>query len=639
MRTFRYVVLALGLILFLGSGGAASIAPCDTAEGVAGAKGGPALRASLAPKQGNTYYVDIDDPAASDSNPGTEALPWRHCPGMSGWTGSATLEAGDTVFFSSAGTWTSSDGSALLQVVGGVTYDGKAWGGGTRATLRATAGFHRAVINLMEDHPVEPTVVRGFEADANGQVTSGITINWPQSQGSMIGATKRIEDCVVHGVVSQSAQGQYEYGIVVSSGYGGGRTVRNVEILDCTTYDISRGGVNVYSANDDPNSTIENVIVRGCDIYNTGQDPDYAGSGLALKNHIIDVTAEYNYVHHATRGMGIGISSHNEQFRGPENLVVRYNIVRENPQMGIVLNLWGSADVEIYGNLIMKNTYQGIRFMRAIGTLSVRIYNNTLLQNHYPGWSHEILVGSSTANIPVLEIRNNILIADPDTTPLVDTDGDITGHSNNLYFRPGGGTLVSASGVDYTAATIHSWEPTALAGDPRLRDLTALPGGFVGAYGVDLRPYPDGLNLSADSPARDAGAPLGASYASSVNSVARPWGSGWDVGAYEYVPALELRGTPGDATIYLYWSVDGLESITGWHIDYYTQTLGPPFTATDPYSLTRSYVLTENVYNGQWYTVTLYAMAGAASVMSDTVRVMPKDKFVHLPLVLKAAEN
>ena len=544
------------------------------------------------------------------------------------------------MYFYNAATWTASSGNALIQVVGGVIYDGRMWGSGTRATLRATGGLYRSVINLMEDDPTEPTIVRGFEVDANGQVTSGITVNWPQSSGSLTGATKRIEDCVVHGVVSHSAQGQYEYGIAISSGYGGSRTVRNVEILNCTTYDISRGGINVYSANDDPNSTIENVVVRGCEIYNTGQDPSYRGSGLALKNHIIDVIVEYNYVHHAARGVGIGISSHNEQFRGPENLIVRHNIVRENPQMGIVLNLWGSADMDIYGNLIIKNTYQGIRFMRAIGTLSVRIYNNTLVQNYYPGWSHEILVQSTAASIPLLEIKNNILIADSDTTPLVDDDGDITDHANNLYYRFGGGTLVRASGVNYTAGTVHSWEQSAVTGDPLLKDLASLPAGFSGTYGIDMEPHPDGLSLTAGSPARDGGVPLGPSYSSSVNSVTRPNGAEWDVGAYEFVPALELHGRPGNESIYLDWTLSTTDTVESWRIEYYTQTITAPFTKTNSLSITRSTVLTENVRNYQWYTITLHAMVdvpsiGETSWLSDTVRVMPTDIFVHLPLVMR----
>jgi len=585
--------------------------------------------------QGSIYYVDISDPAADDSNPGTDSLPWKYCPGMPGWTGDVTLEPGDTVYFNNAATWTASSGNALVQVVGGVTYDGKTWGSGARATLRATGGLYRSVINLMADDPAEPTIVRGFEVDANGQVTSGITVNWPQSSGSLTGATKRIEDCIVHGVASHSAQGQYEYGIAISSGYGGSRTVRNVEILDCTTYDISRGGVNVYSANDDPNSTIENVVVRGCEIYNTGQDPNYGGSGLALKNHIIDVIVEYNYVHHAARGAGIGISSHNEQFRGPENLIIRHNIVRENPQMGIVLNLWGSADMDIYGNLIIKNTYQGIRFMRAIGTLSVRIYNNTLVQNYYPGWSHEILVQSTAASIPLLEIKNNILIAASDTTPLVDDDGDITGHANNLYYRSGGGTLVRASGVSYTAGTVNSWEPSAVTDDPLLKNLASLPAGFSGTYGVDMEPHPDGLSLTAGSPARDGGVPLDVAYSSSVNSVSRPNGAEWDIGAYEFLPDLTLYGTPADQAIHLHWTVNTTLPVTAtWHIDYYTQTVSAPFSATIPLSATRSYTLTEHVENYQWYTVTLHAMLGETSWLSDTVRVMPTDRFVYLPFIL-----
>ena len=41
-----------------------------------------------------------------------------------------------------------------------------------------------------------------------------------------------IEDCVVHDVASQSALGQYEYGITVSSGYGGSRVTSNVVIVN-----------------------------------------------------------------------------------------------------------------------------------------------------------------------------------------------------------------------------------------------------------------------------------------------------------------------------------------------------------------------------------------------------------------------
>jgi hypothetical protein len=586
-------------------------------------------------RAGMTYHV-ANAPLGNDANPGTASEPWAHCPGMPGWTGTATLEPGDTVHFDSAGTWETASASALLQAVGGVTYDGSTWGAGTRATLRATGDLHRSVVNLMEDDPVEPTVVRGFEVDANGQETSGIAINWPQSAGSMTGATKRIADCVVHDVYSRSAAGSYEYGIVISSGWGGDRHVDNVEVLDSATYNISRGGINVYAANDDPDSSISNVLVRGCEITATGQDPNYAGSALAAKNHVIDVTFEYNTIQDPERGIGIGISTHAAGFTGPENLTIRHNIIRNSAHAGIYIQGYGDKSVDIYGNLIAQNRYHGINFAGSLAdALAARVYNNTFYQNYEPAWDSEVRVQSNGAEVSVLEIRNNIIYADADTRCLIDDDGDVTNHSNNLYYRPGNDVLVIADGTSYTAGNVHTWEPTAQTGDPAFVNTADLPTGFVGAFGVDVRPNADGLNITADSPALDAGAALGLSYDSSINSVTRPVGAGWDIGAYEFIPSLVLTAQPGDWRINLAWSVDtALLPATTWQIDYYTQTASV-YTATEPLSTTRSCVLTENVYNYQWYTVTLHAMTGSTSWLSDTVRVMPTDLFVYLPTVVK----
>jgi hypothetical protein len=190
--------------------------------------------------------------------------------------------------------------------------------------------------------------------------------------------------------------------------------------------------------------------------------------------------------------------------------------------------------------------------------------------------------------------------------------------------------------VSYTAGTIHLWEPSAIASDPLLEDLTNLPSRFTGTYGVDLEPYPDGFKLTAESPARDAGTSLNPTYSSSINSVSRPHGAGWDIGAYEFVPELELAAAPADQAIQLGWQVAGaVPAESTWLIEYYTQTTTLPFTTTDPLSTTRSYLLTENVWNYQWYTVTLHNLVGATSWLSDTVRVMPTDKFVYLPLARK----
>lgn len=113
-------------------------------------------------------------------------------------------------------------------------------------------------------------------------------------------------------------------------------------------------------------------------------------------------------------------------------------------------------------------------------------------------------------------------------------------------------------------------------------------------------------------------------------------GTAPDIGAYEQVPEIVLSAAPGDRSIRLAWTVNvALPVTTTWRIDYYTRTASV-YTATDPLSTTRSCVLTEHVFNYQWYTVTLHAMLGERSWLFDTERVMPTDKLVHLPLVLRS---
>jgi hypothetical protein len=98
---------------------------------------------------------------------------------------------------------------------------------------------------------------------------------------------------------------------------------------------------------------------------------------------------------------------------------------------------------------------------------------------------------------------------------------------------------------------------------------------------------------------------------------------------------LILNGAPGNGAISLHWQVNAtLPVTTTWHVDYYTQTASI-YTATNALNTTRSLVLMEHVQNYQWYTVTLHAMLDDTSWLSDTVRVMPTDRFVYLPLVLR----
>ncbi len=105
----------------------------------------------------------------------------------------------------------------------------------------------------------------------------------------------------------------------------------------------------------------------------------------------------------------------------------------------------------------------------------------------------------------------------------------------------------------------------------------------------------------------------------------------WD--AYRYSRMLTLHATPADRAIHLRWDVNATPPPTStWRLSYYSQTVSLPVTVTGILSPTRAYTLT-GLTNYVWYTVTLNAMLESTPFLTDTVRVMPTDRFVYLPTV------
>jgi hypothetical protein len=473
-----------------------------------------------------SYYVDAT--AGNDANSGTApAAAWKNAPGMAAYAGRATLAPGDTVYFNSSGVWTVT-GTQGLYLTGGVTYVGNVWGGGTRATLRAGADIASAVVRF-KDHASTPTVFQGFDVDAAGKVTNGIEMNHSFYAGPLTGATKRIDNVVVHNVWSQTSLGQYRYGIIVSNHGGTAGEVANVEVLNSTVRDTSRDGLLLYPGDESAECIVRNLVVRGNTVYNTGQDPSYgAGSGIIVKGRVIDATIENNYVT-GTVGAGIFVNGNesNHFGSGPSNIHIRNNIVNVNTVHGSIRIYDGSSgkdpkDVKVYGNIVYNNSRNaGFLIDTDLGNAnSIRVYNNVFYNN-------PVVINNSAATFPVLEFRNNI-VHYSGGVPFTE-NGKLTLHSNNLFF--GAGTLVRSGGQNFGASNLVNYESTAIAADPQFANPAALPTGFVGSFGVDLAPNASGLSLKAGSPAIDRGAALGAAYAGSVNGASR--GAAWDIGAYE----------------------------------------------------------------------------------------------------------
>jgi parallel beta-helix repeat protein len=108
-------------------------------------------------------------------------------------------------------------------------------------------------------------------------------------------------------------------------------------------------------------------------------------------------------------------------------------------------------------------------------------------------------------------------------------------------------------------------------------------------------------------------------------------GSAPDLGAFEFQPALQLQGTPGDQAIQLNWNVNAsLDEASTWTISYSRPgKTEPPITGLP--AATRAATLT-GLLNYALYTITLSSV-GTTPALSATIQVMPTDQLLYLPII------
>jgi hypothetical protein len=435
------------------------------------------------PAFSGTFYIDFA--AGTDSNNGTStATAWKHAPGMTGFSGSYSHQAGDHFIFKGGVTW---NNTALPLTIAANGVAGNPDYYGVDQTWYAGAGWTRPV----------------FDA---GYVDSNVFV---------IGSHSNITiDNLELSHVSSS--GNYGYGLIS----GGGAS--NLSIINCylhgwrttSSTDDAHGGVIMTSFA----SGVDTIVIDNMEIENSENARQWNGVmfrevGTIKNSYLHDnssaVLFALDFNHNVMNNIcspqcGFDGNYHwNGVYLDAQTLgkTVGYirNSVFSNVDGGANMSYLNGRHATLYN---YNNVYYGaISAQRAIeiepydygdnqtsGTYY--IYNNTgFIQNGTP--LVHIVDRSGVPQPSSIVIRNNQVIG---TSVSVDDDGPAASYtrSNNLVQ-----TLAVASGQGYTVANLGK---------------LAAPGGGTVDTGFD-------------------GSAL---FTTDKDGVTRPKGAAWDIGAYEF---------------------------------------------------------------------------------------------------------
>lgn len=351
------------------------------------------------------------------------------------------------------------------------------------------------------------------------RVTNGVGAPWGGGILAKTGAQVTIRECWIHNNQAE----RYSGGIHI---YSGTLTVTNSFIYSNTAgYD--GGGINFSHSGG---------VLRDNLIYNNTAS-QYSAGGVYL-NYATDVMLENNYIFNNTAGYyGGGVYLWTSSGAVLTNNRIYGNDVTQYHGGGVYL--WRSDDVALSGNDIRGNAALHSGSGIYLGySHNITMTNNLLAENRLTdasGSAAGIYLISSSARLLHNTIARN------------------TGGSGQGIYAVGNSTLWMTNtilvshtvGISVTAGSTATLEATLWGSGPWANGTDwggtgVIATGTVNLWGDPAFVNPDGgdYHIGASSAAVNAGVDAGVT--TDIDGDTRPWGSGYDIGADEFLMRIYL---------------------------------------------------------------------------------------------------
>jgi len=450
------------------------------------------------------YYIDYS--TGNDSNNGlTKTAPWMRCPGMVGFSGNYTHQAGDIFIFKGGVTWPSS-------------------------TLPLTISYSGSAVSC--DLASSISTCDQYTVDYNwysGSAWSRPVFDGARVQEGIYAYEKSYYIVDNIKIVNNGTPSDSKSGLVVTRPHF--VEIKNLYIESGTKLcmNIADGASDNKSTIRIHDSTLKNcfkqLFFNGERTTGTIDDLQIYNMNFAGNNVLVGGESHSNIIH--IKGFGPPTRS-GYSFT---NLKIYNNKVSGNYPYGATAWIFVEEAVDgalIYNNVLgFDNTtdamsgYMGTGIMVEQG-INIKVYNNTISSagnsNSGKGFSSGIAFTQGANNY---DIKNNIIYKTYIGIVMATGCTSCTSDHNLIYLRPGGIYGQDSTGKQYS--TWSGWQGAGhdyngINSDPKFTNITASP---------------FNLKLRLDSPAIKTGYNFRILYQYDALGEARPDAMTWDLGAYQ----------------------------------------------------------------------------------------------------------